>query len=57
MRVNVYLPDELHARLRDELPDLNMSALVQRAVRDALDQSGRDYSDLPDYQFVMAGES
>jgi hypothetical protein len=35
-RVNVYLPDELAATMRAELPELNVSQLLQEALRDAL---------------------
>ncbi len=35
-RVNVYLPDELAATLRAELPELNLSQLVQEAIRGVL---------------------
>lgn len=35
-RVNVYLPDELHELLRAELPELNLSQLMQEAIRGVL---------------------
>jgi hypothetical protein len=35
MRVNVYIPDELAERVRAELPDLNLSKLVQSALSSA----------------------
>lgn len=35
-RVNVWVPDELHATLRDELPELNVSKLLQDAIRSTL---------------------
>lgn len=37
MRLNVYLPDELGEQVRDTLPDLNVSAVVQDALRTLLD--------------------
>lgn len=33
MRLNVYLPDELAATVRGRLPDLNVSAVLQDALR------------------------
>lgn len=36
MRVSVYLPDELAATVRVELPKLNVSAVLQRALADLL---------------------
>lgn len=39
-RVNVYLPDDLAKAARDE--DLNVSALAQQAVRDALAAAATD---------------
>lgn len=39
-RINVYLPDELAKAARDE--DLNVSALTQQAVRDALAAAATD---------------
>ena len=32
MRMNVYVPDHLAARVKDELPDLNVSAVLQQAL-------------------------
>lgn len=37
MRVNVYLPDDLGERVKDELPDLNISAVVQQTLRNLLE--------------------
>lgn len=37
MRVNVYVPNELGERLRSSLPDLNVSAVLQNALRALLD--------------------
>ena len=37
MRVNVYLPDDLGEKVRSELPDVNVSAVVQEALRHMLD--------------------
>lgn len=37
MRVNAYLPDELGERLKAELPDVNVSAVLQDAIRGLLD--------------------
>lgn len=37
MRVNVYLPDELGERIRESLPDLNVSAIVQETLRGLLE--------------------
>lgn len=31
-RVNVWVPDELHARVRQELPSVNVSAVLQEAL-------------------------
>lgn len=31
-RVNVWIPDELHAQVRDRLPGVNVSALLQEAL-------------------------
>lgn len=36
-RMNVYLPDELDATVRAKLPDLNVSALLQRGLQAALE--------------------
>lgn len=33
MRVNVWLPDELNATIKQELPDVNVSAVLQDALR------------------------
>ena len=33
MRLNVYVPDELGERVREQLPDVNVSALLQQALR------------------------
>lgn len=35
-RVNVWIPDELHEAVRDALPDLNLSAALQDALRSTL---------------------
>lgn len=43
MRLNVYVPDELAASVKGRLPDLNVSALLQAALRDAL---GCDHAEL-----------
>jgi hypothetical protein len=32
MRVNVWLPDELNATIKRELPDVNVSAVLQRSL-------------------------
>lgn len=37
MRINAYLPDDLGERLREELPDVNVSAVLQQALRGLLD--------------------
>jgi hypothetical protein len=37
MRLNVYLPDDLGEKVRSEMPDLNLSGLLQQALRQALD--------------------
>lgn len=37
MRLNVYVPDDLGERVRDDLPDVNVSAVLQRALRGLLD--------------------
>ena len=31
-RVNVWLPDDLHAKVREELPGVNVSQIVQEAL-------------------------
>lgn len=36
-RMNVYVPDELDAAVRSKLPELNISALVQRGLQAALE--------------------
>jgi hypothetical protein len=36
MRVNVWIPDELAATVRRALPDLNLSATIQDALRERL---------------------
>lgn len=36
-RINIWIPDELHATAKRELPGLNLSALVQRALVAKLD--------------------
>lgn len=36
MRVNVWLPDELNDAVRAELPELNISNVLQEALRDRL---------------------
>lgn len=36
MRLNVYVPDELAATVKGRLPDLNVSAVLQAALRNAL---------------------
>ncbi len=38
-RLNVYVPDDLAAAARKA--ELNVSALTQQAIRDALDEPGR----------------
>lgn len=58
--MNVYLPDDLAARVRKELGDVNISALVQAALRAELDRRARvtaqfadllrPYADFQDYQ-------
>jgi post-segregation antitoxin (ccd killing protein) len=37
MRLNVSVPDDLVARVRTDLPDLNVSAVLQTALRRLLD--------------------
>lgn len=37
MRLNVYVPDDLGEQVREALPDLNVSALLQTALRDLLE--------------------
>lgn len=37
MRVNVYLPDDLGERIKEALPDLNVSAIVQETLRGLLE--------------------
>lgn len=37
MRLNVHVPDELRAMVKEQLPDLNVSALLQDALRGLLD--------------------
>lgn len=37
MRVNVYVPETLGERVRAELPDVNISAVLQEALRRLLD--------------------
>jgi hypothetical protein len=37
VRVNVYVPDDLGQRVRDVLPDLNVSAVLQQALAGLLD--------------------
>ena len=37
MRMNVYLPDDLGALVKDQLPDLNVSGLLQDALRGMLE--------------------
>lgn len=37
MRVNVYLPDDLGERVRSDLPDVNVSAVLQSALRGLLE--------------------
>ena len=39
MRVNVHVPDDLARRVKERLPDLNVSALVQQALRGMLECS------------------
>ena len=36
MRVNCHVPDELAERVKDELPDLNVSQVLQQALRQML---------------------
>ena len=36
-RVSVYLPESMSERVREELPDLNLSGLLQQALEAALD--------------------
>lgn len=36
MRINAYVPDELAKRVKEELPDLNVSAVLQQALRERL---------------------
>lgn len=40
-KVQVYLPDELRARVRAELPELNVSAVLQQALEQKLAELGR----------------
>ena len=37
VRVNVYVPDELGERIKADLPDVNVSAVVQDALRSLLE--------------------
>ena len=37
MRLNVYLPDELGEQVKEHLPNVNVSALLQDALRDLLE--------------------
>lgn len=37
MRVNVYVPDDLGEQVKERLPDLNVSAILQEALRRLLD--------------------
>ena len=37
MRVNCHVPDDLAARVKDELPDLNVSAVLQQALQGLLE--------------------
>jgi hypothetical protein len=37
MRVNVYVPDDLGERIKAHLPDVNVSAVLQDALRGLLD--------------------
>lgn len=37
MRINVHLPDGLAADVKEQLPDLNVSGLLQEALRSLLD--------------------
>ena len=37
MRLNVYLPDDLGEQVKDQLPDVNVSALLQDALRGLLE--------------------
>lgn len=40
-KVQVYLPDELRARIRAKLPDLNVSAVLQQALEEKLAELDR----------------
>lgn len=37
MRLNVSVPDQLVEQVREELPDLNVSAVLQRALRELIE--------------------
>jgi hypothetical protein len=39
MKMTIYLPDDLAARMRDKLGDTNISAVCQRALRDELSRA------------------
>jgi hypothetical protein len=41
-RVTVWVPDELHATVRDELPELNWSAAMQRGLSASLECDHRE---------------
>lgn len=38
MKMTVYLNDALSARVREEMPDLNYSALFSRALKDEMER-------------------
>lgn len=37
MRINAYVPDDLAAQVKEHLPDVNVSAVLQEALRTLLD--------------------